>query len=936
MQDGHEDRRVDEPGFPSDTRHHLGLWLRALAGLCLAAAVAGGVAIAAGGITAGAHAQSFVPAPSEPCTLPSIGVAVRATKPMFQLQAFPDDKQVRLTWQKPASGTAFAIVDWPAQDSSQVATVDTASGRGYVAKGLTNGTTYCFVIVRGRLPYVVSNIASATPAARPGAPTGLTAIAGNGQVTLSWTAPASDGGSKVTGYNVFEGTTADLSGSAPVTNVTGTTVTLPALTNGTTYYFEVAAVNGIGEGPRSDEVSAVPLTVPGAPTGLTATPGNSQVTLLWTAPASDGGSQVSGYNVFEGTTTDLSRSAPVTNVTGTTVTLPALTNGTTYYFEVAAVNTAGQGPRSDEVSAVPLTVPGAPTGLTAIAGNGQVTLSWTAPASDGGSKVTGYNVFEGTTADLSGSAPVTNVTGTTVTLPALTNGTTYYFEVAAVNTAGQGPRSDEVSAVPVTVPGAPTGLTATPGNSQVTLSWAAPASDGGSKVTGYDLYVGTTADLSGNAPVARVTGTVVTVTNLINGTRYYFGVTAVNRVGEGRPSNEVSAVPLTVPGAPTGLTATPGNSQVTLSWAAPTSGGAAISGYLIYEGTSPRHETGKPVNGSLVNGTSYTVTRLANGTTYYFRVTAVNTAGEGPSSAEMPVTLQPIVSSSSPTSSTTSPTSSATSPTSSATSPTSSATSPTSSATSPTSSATSPTSSATSPTSSTTSPTSSTTTPASTNTPTSGTATTPAASAQSSAGTHARGSAAPIGLAATPGNAQVHLSWLAAAPDGGSPAAGYRIYLASQPGMQAGGAIGSTKGTDVTVNHLANGTTYYFMVTTLGAAGDESPYSAQVAAEPTAGVVVPLNPPGPPKWLITLLAAAGAMVVAGALSWITRHRRASPSRKPAHSPEQADVAQDVRAVPDTARPDMVSVHDTGREPTHTVRLEPHPGTITTTLKEGRP
>ena len=891
MQDGHEDRRVDEPGLPSETRQHLGSWLRALAGLCLAAAVAGGVAIAAGGSTAGADARSFAPAPSEPCTLPSIGVAVRAAASTFQLKAFPDDKQVRLTWKPPASGDAYAIYDWPAQDSSKFARVDTASGSDYMVKPLTNGTKYCFVIVRGRLPYVVSNTVSATPAARPGAPIELTAKPGNSQVTLSWTAPASDGGSQVSGYNVFEGTTADLSGSAPVTNVTGSTVTLPALINGTTYYFWVTAVNEIGEGPPSNEVSAVPRTVPGAPTGLTATPGNSQVTLSWTAPASDGGSQVSGYNVFEGTTTDLSRSAPVTNVTGSTVTLPALTNGTTYYFQVAAVNTAGQGPRSDEVSAVPLTVPGAPTGLTAIAGNGQVTLSWTAPASDGGSKVTGYNVFEGTTADLSGSAPVTNVTGSTVTLPALTNGTTYYFQVAAVNTAGQGPRSDEVSAVPVTVPGAPTGLTAIAGNGQVTLSWTAPASDGGSKVTGYDLYVGTTADLSGNAPVARVTGTVVTVTNLINGTRYYFGVTAVNRVGEGRPSNEVSAVPRTVPGAPTGLTATPGNSQVTLSWAAPTSGGAAISGYLIYEGTSPRHETGKPVNGSLVNGTSYTVTGLANGTTYYFRVTAVNTAGEGPSSAEMPVTLQPILSSSGPP---------------------------------------------TSPTSSTTSPTSSTTTPASTNTPTSGTATTPAASAQSSAGTHARGSAAPIGLAATPGNAQVHLSWIAAAPDGGSPAAGYRIYLASQPGMQAGGAIGSTKGTDVTVAHLANGTTYYFMVTTVGAAGDESPYSAQVAAEPRAGVVVPLNPPGPPKWLITLLAAAGAMVVAGALTLIRRRFGGQRPDHPARAREQIALAQDVRAVPDTARPDMVSVHDTGPEPTHTVRLDPHPGTITTTIKEGRP
>ena len=276
MQDGHEDRRVDEPGFPSETRQQLGPWLRALAGLCLAAAVAGGVGIAPGGSIAGAHAQSFAPAPSEPCPLPSIGVAVRAAAPTFQLQAFPDDKQVHLTWQQPASGTAFAIYDWPAQDSSKVARVDTASGSDYVVKGLTNGTTYCFVIVRGQLPYVVSNVASATPAAGPGAPNELTAKAGNSQVTLSWTAPASDGGSQVSGYNVFEGTTADLSGNAPVTNVTGTTVTLPALINGTTYYFEVAAVNGIGEGPPSNEASAVPLTVPGAPTGLTATPGNSR------------------------------------------------------------------------------------------------------------------------------------------------------------------------------------------------------------------------------------------------------------------------------------------------------------------------------------------------------------------------------------------------------------------------------------------------------------------------------------------------------------------------------------------------------------------------------------------------------------------------------------------------------------------------------------
>ena len=136
---------------------------------------------------------------------------------------------------------------------------------------------------------------------------------------------------------------------------------------------------------------------------------------------------------------------------------------------------------------------------------------------------------------------------------------------------------------------------------------------------------------------------------------------------------------------------------------------------------------------------------------------------------------------------------------------------------------------------------------------------------------------------------------------------------------------------------LNYGTRYYFMVAAVNAAGNESPLSAEVTAEPTGATpVVPLPSPGPPKWLITLLAAAAAIVVAGALTLIRGRFRA---RRPDHSArarEQIAITQDVRAVPDTARPDMVSVHDTGREPTHTVRLEPHPGTITTTIKEGRP
>jgi hypothetical protein len=489
-----------------------------------------------------------------PATVPGVPTSVAGTA---------GNAQVALSWTAPASNGGSAITGYHVQQatsangtySDAAGCVQNSTTPSCTATGLNNGTAYFFKVAAintvGTGSYSTAS-SGVTPVTVPGTPTSVTGTAGNAQVALSWAAPASNGGSAITGYHVQQATSAN----GPYSDAAGCTLssttpscTATGLINGTTYFFQVAAINAVGTGSYSTASAGVtPATVPGAPANVTGTAGNAQVALSWTAPASYGGSAITGYHVQQATSangTYLDAAGCVQNSTTPSCTATGLTNGTAYFFKVAAINSVGTGSYSTASAGVtPATVPGPPTGVTGTSGNAQAALSWTAPASNGGSAITGYHVQQsasanGPYADAMGC--VLNSTTPTCTVTGLTNGTTYFFQVAAINVVGTGSYSTASAGVtPATVPGAPTNLTGTPGNLQATLSWTAPANNGGSPITGYKVQVatsvnGTYVDAAGTCAPSALNSTSLscTATGLTLGTTYFFQVAAINAVGTG-------------------------------------------------------------------------------------------------------------------------------------------------------------------------------------------------------------------------------------------------------------------------------------------------------------------------------------------------------------------------------------------------------------------
>ena len=488
------------------------------------------------------------------------------------------------------------------------------SGTSATIAGLTANTLYQVQVLatnaEGDSPWSPSGSGQTGALGAPDVPHSLDATPGNQQVMLSWVQPS--GGAEVTDYEYEQ----DGSGTWISTGSTAPSYTVTGLTNGQTYTFRVRAANSAGASAASTaSPSVTPATVPGAPTGLSATVSDQRVDLIWTAPASNGGQSITDYEYEQGG----SGTWISTGSTATSYMVHNLTNGQPYRFRVRAVNSVGAGAASAaSPNVTPATEPDAPTGLSATVSDQEVDLIWTAPASNGGATILRYE-YE---LDFSGTWTSTGGTATSYTVRNLTNGQSYTFRVRAVNRVGAGLATSSRSATPtstVVAPDTPFGLSATPGNRQVMLSWVQPS--GGAALTHYEYEQdgsGTWTSTGGTAPSHTVTG-------LTNGQTYTFRVRAVNSAGQSAASNSRTATPTTTePEAPESLRFTPGDGQVTLRWRAPTNDGGSEITHYEYEqdGSGTWISTGG-------TATSHTVTGLNNGQTYTFRVRAVNALGNG-------------------------------------------------------------------------------------------------------------------------------------------------------------------------------------------------------------------------------------------------------------------------------------------------------------------
>jgi len=409
------------------------------------------------------------------------------------------------------------------------------------------------------------------------------------------------------------------------------------VSDGVTSSPAIAKSGAIYFGSNDKYIYALSTSTPSEPQNISVIIGDSFVNLSWEPPLIDGGYGILYYTIYRGVSKDKIEQLKI-------IYNDLLFNDTTvenqiiYYYRISATNLIGEGNLSEIIASIPLSPPDPPFITKVKSGDKYIEIWWKRPNYDGGSEITGYNVYlvkKSIGWKLLATVPSreTYYNDTTVE-----NGKTYYYYITTKNIKGESKPSDTVNATPLGPPNPPKNLQSTMGDNFIGLSWEPPNDDGGSKIKGYNIYkyIG----LNDFILLDFLNSTNISYRDISvkNGITYYYHITALNSIGESNPSNKISGFPHTNPSAPYKLKVTVKNDYVLLSWSPPLNdGGFPITEYKIYRGSQIGEEYYLTSVEAVI--TSFKDKDVENGEKYSYYVTAVNDAGESPPSAQKAVAI---------------------------------------------------------------------------------------------------------------------------------------------------------------------------------------------------------------------------------------------------------------------------------------------------------
>ena len=597
------------------------------------------------------------------------------------------DGSVTLAWRAPPAGelvTGYQYRVNPNPDGgtgwsdwSVLSTSDTTPNQSDVA-GLTNGVAYSFQV---RAVSAVGEAAevsttSASPTGPPAAPRDLSAKAGDAQVSLSWIDPND---SSITRYQYRQRVATEDLWPTNWTDIpsgaeTTTSYVVTGLNNDTEYFFQVHATSEGGNSVPS-EVSATPAVGTTAPPKLqnvkaTGSRESGRIQITWNDPGDPDISNMHHYQFRrdadspnpDSWDTDWSAISgrDYFNVSNGTVSWDFLVAADqSWFYQVRAVNDRSTyktgddlyGAASNSVLAATLTdaipqvssaLPSRPFWRQWSAWSGTISVHWQDPEDP---SITHYQIKwkqdEGDYGDWQDiqHSGYGEINSTSFTASGLTNGVQYTLVLRAVNAVGAGPESEPWIGTPErSIPERPTGLIATPGDTEVTLFWDDPGDD---TIINYEYY----HKLRGGhwtqwreVPDSDFTTRAHTVTGLENGLEHTISIRATNSFGGGQPAAPVRVTPLrSTPDVVTGLRATRHDAAVTLSWSNP--GDPRITNFQFRLRAGPgEYGEWTDIVGDPENTTAHRVEGLTNGVEYAFQVRAVYATGYGPDSDSVSVT----------------------------------------------------------------------------------------------------------------------------------------------------------------------------------------------------------------------------------------------------------------------------------------------------------